>query len=452
MIGEGLRIAAIAAIAVGCALPSPAGATVSVRKSKTITVKALVPATQLTLQARTVGCSKHVNVTFLLNGKRLGRTTFKSRKLRVLIYPVTIRRAGKQKLRIRLRSVRKPCRLRIGMTTLGGPAPAAKTKRAPSRPLPDPATAPKRKVPLGAAMEWRSASWWMDTDYQNAFTRNFDGLTPENVMKMEYLEPEQGKFDFNYADSLMEFAEKNGKSVRGHALVWHQQLPRWITSKRWNRDALNKELELYIKTVVGHYRGRIAEWDVANEVFNEDGSWRDSVFYEALGPDFVANALRWAHEADPSAKLYINDFNIEYDRPKAAALEALVRKLKAEGVPLDGVGLQMHWDEGTPPSAMDVQSSLRRYTDLGVDVQITEMDVAIDPAYADDVEHRENQALQYEAAALACNAVVQCTKFTVWGVSDKYTWRGSATVPLLLDAKYGRKSAYDRVRGAFAGS
>jgi endo-1,4-beta-xylanase len=298
-------------------------------------------------------------------------------------------------------------------------------------------------------MEWRSASFWTDSAYQAAFTQNFDALTPENVMKMEYLEPERGKFDFTYADSLMEFAEKNAKSVHGHALIWHQQLPRWIRSKRWSRDELNKEVELYIKTVVGHYRGRVAEWDVVNEVLNEDGSWRDSVFYEALGSDFVANAFRWAHEADPGAKLYINDFNTEHEGPKSDAMVALVKQLRADGVPIHGVGLQMHWDEGPPPSAMDVQRALRRYADLGVEVQITEMDVAVNPAYNQHAEHLENQARQYEAAALACNVVVECTKFTVWGVSDKYTWRGSATVPLLLNDSYARKPAYDLVRAAF---
>ena len=110
----------------------------------------------------------------------------------------------------------------------------------------------------------------------------------------------------------------------------------------------------------------------------------------------------------------------------------------------------MHWDEGAPPTAMEVQRWLRRYSDLGVEVQVTEMDVAIEPVYADNAEHVENQARQYEAAALACNVVVACTKFTVWGVSDKYTWRGSATVPLLLNNAYGRKRPYELVRAAFA--
>lgn len=437
-----------AATAALFALPVNAGATVVVRKAKTVKVTAGAPATLLTMQSRAAGCTKPPRLTLVLKGRRIAHQALRPRKLQHLSFPVVVKHAGTYKVKARLRTGERSCRVRLGLAAFGGPAPAARSKSSPV--LPDPMLAPKRAVPLGAAVEWRSLSWQTDSDYHRAFTSNFESLTPENVMKMEYLEPERGEFDFNYADSLVDFAAKNGKEVRGHALVWHQQLPKWITSKRWSRDELNKELELYIKTVVGHYRGRIAEWDVANEVIDNHGNWRESPFYEALGEDFVANAFRWAHEADPGAKLYLNDFDIEFDGVKADKTVALVKKLRAEGVPIHGVGLQMHWDEGAPPAPAEVQRWLRRYADLGVEVQITEMDVAIEPAYNQHPEHLENQAKQYESAAIACNAVVQCTKFTVWGVSDKYTWRGSQTVPLLLTESYARKRAYELVRGAFA--
>ena len=444
---------AVTALAAGCLVPGTAGAaskTLVVKDARTVKLLATAPASELTLQVRAAGCAGPTTLTGVLRGERVLLERLKGRKLRALRVAVRALQ-GVNRFRFTVEGRGKLCRVRIGMVSLGGPPPAplkpAKVKK--ERPLPDPATAPKRFVPLGAAVEWRSMDFWSDSQYQSAFASNFDSLTPENVMKMEYLEPEQGRFDFFYADSLADFARDNGKAVRGHALVWHEQLPKWLVERRWSRDEMTAQLKLYVETVVGHYRGRVAEWDVVNEIFNEDGTYRDSVFYESMGPDFVEQAFRWAHASDPSAKLFINDFKIEGDNPKAAALVKLVKALKARDVPIHGVGLQMHWDEGTPPSAAIVQRWLQRFADLGVEVQITEMDVAMEPAFAQHADHRANQEAQYAAAAQACNAVPACTKFTVWGVSDRYTWRGSETAPLLLDVNYNRKPAYDLVRAAF---
>lgn len=167
--------------------------------------------------------------------------------------------------------------------------------------------------------------------YGDVAAAQFSSLTPGNAMKWGSVEPSQGVFDWTEADQIVAFAQAHGQQVRGHTLVWHNQNPNWLTGGSWTPDRLSTLLRNHIDTEVGRYKGRIAAWDVVNEAFNEDGTYRPTLWYQGLGADYIANALTWARAADPAAKLYINDYNVEGVNAKSTALYDLVRSLKARG-------------------------------------------------------------------------------------------------------------------------
>jgi endo-1,4-beta-xylanase len=281
----------------------------------------------------------------------------------------------------------------------------------------------------------------------------FSSVTPENAAKWEVLRPTQDTFDFEAFDAVVDAAEANGQRVRGHTLLWHSQNPAWLTSGTFTPDELRELLQEHITTVVGRYAGRVAEWDVANEIFTDDGVLRqENPFIAALGVGIVADALRWAHEADPEAKLFLNDYDVETPGPKVDAYLALVADLQAQGVPLDGMGLQSHLSTqlGRPKA---LQSVIESFAALDLDVEITELDVRMPvsggaPSDAD----LQGQAEYFADVAAACMAVERCTGITVWGVSDKNSWvpftfpgEGAA---LMFDEELAPKPAFGAFRDA----
>lgn len=282
--------------------------------------------------------------------------------------------------------------------------------------------------------------------YEQTLASSFDSVTPENEMKMDALAPARGRWSFGAADQFVSLAERLGKSVRGHTLVWHDQLPGWLTSRTWTRDELLGVMRDHIKAVMGHYRGRVAEWDVVNEPFEADGSLRHSIWLDVIGRDYIDYAFRWARAADPSAKLYLNDFDVEKGGAKGDALTALAGDLVRRGVPIDGVGFQMHVQTTFYPSRAELDLALRRMTDLGLDVEITEMDVGSSETPGTEGERDAAAAEVYRLAAEACQGNARCSRFTTWGVSDKSTWRGTAERPLLFDTGFAAKPAYEIVR------
>lgn len=302
-----------------------------------------------------------------------------------------------------------------------------------------------RSLPLGTTVWWR---YLEDNPVARAVVaREFDSVTTENDLKMEFVQPREGEFDFQAGDELVGFARRHGMEIRGHTLVWGQQLPRWLTEPRdpWSRDELISILTNHIRTVVGRYRGQIAEWDVVNEAIAEDGSYTRNFWLEGIGPEYIELAFRWAREADPTARLFYNDFGIEGANPRSDAVFDLAADLRRRGVPIDGVGSQRHSFLGDVTSEADVVASLRRFASLGLRVRITEMDVTIPPANVAPSSLRA-QAKLYRETASACRRVRACTGFTVWGVSDPFSWRGAETTPLFLDASYLGKPAYYAVR------
>lgn len=210
----------------------------------------------------------------------------------------------------------------------------------------------------------------------DAITRTqFSSVTPENVMKWDAIEPQRGKLDFTAADELVAFAKKNHQLVRGHTLVWYDQLPQWLVDigPSLTKQQATQILRQHIRDEMGHFKGRIWQWDVVNEAFEEDGALRDDLWLQKIGPDYIAKAFRWAHEADPKALLVYNDYNIEYGGPKQEAAYALVQRLKEDRVPIDGVGFQTHLD--TQYDVPDLQATMQRFARLGLKTAETEVDV-----------------------------------------------------------------------------
>ncbi|MGW9193190.1 endo-1,4-beta-xylanase [Micromonospora chersina] len=296
----------------------------------------------------------------------------------------------------------------------GRPSTAAwQTPAGPDRPTLRGAAPPN--VRIGTAVDSRL----LDTDprYRATLAADFNAVTPEYVMKWAALEPAPDRYDWDAADRLVAFAEANGQAVYGHALVWHNSVPAWV-SESWSPAQLRELLRKHITTVVSRYRGKVWAWDVVNEALAENGTLRQSFWLRKLGPGYLADAFRWAHEADPDARLFINDYGTEGRTKKADALWRLVRQLRSQGVPVQGVGFQSHLRGDQDPT--DIAGNLRRFAALGVSVAVTELDVRLKlPATP---EKLVGQALLYQHVLEACLAVPTCESFTLWGFTDASSW------------------------------
>ncbi|WCN04742.1 endo-1,4-beta-xylanase [Streptomyces sp. M92] len=280
-----------------------------------------------------------------------------------------------------------------------------------------------------------------EADYVSTLNREFNSATPENEMKWDATEPTRGTFTFSAADRVVDHAQAQGMDVRGHTLVWHSQLPSWVGGL--GAADLRTAMNNHINRVMGYYKGEIHSWDVVNEAFQDGGSGarRSSPFQDKLGDGYIEEAFRTARAADPAAKLCYNDYNTDGINAKSTAVYDMVKDFKSRGVPIDCVGFQGHFNSNSPVPA-DRRANLQRFADLGVDVQITELDIeGSGAAQADD----------YARVVEACLAVDRCTGITVWGVTDKYSWRSGGT-PLLFDGDYAAKPAYDAVLTALGGT
>ena len=285
---------------------------------------------------------------------------------------------------------------------------------------------------FGAAV---AAGKLSNSTYTGILDREFNMITPENEMKWDATEPSQGQFRYTSADQIVAHAQAHGQRMRGHALTWHQQQPGW--AQNLSGTALRNAMINHITNVAGHYKGKIYAWDVVNEAFADGGSGgrRDSNL-QRTGNDWIEVAFRTARAADPGAKLCYNDYNTDGINAKSTGIYNMVRDFKSRGVPIDCVGFQSHLG-GLPPS--DYQANLQRFADLGVEVQITELDIS-----------GSNQATAYANVVKACLAVSRCAGITVWGIRDSDSWRTGEN-PLLFDANGNKKASYTSTLNALNG-
>src|SRR5262245_11645342 len=281
--------------------------------------------------------------------------------------------------------------------------------------------------------------------YGHTLSREFSVLTPENEMKWARIHPQQFQYNFSQPDAMMAFAASNDLLVHGHTLVWHRQVPEWLSAGTFTREEMINILRSHIYTVAGRYRGRyLVAWDVVNEAVESDGTLRKTLWLDRIGPDYIDLAFRFASEADRNAKLIYNDFSYEPIGTKSTGVYNLVSGMLARGIPVHGVGFQMH----LTTSGIDVSSfaqNMRRFADLGLEIYITEMDVRSRlPATPSQLA---TQANIYRDVLDACLGQPACKAFQTWGFTDAHSWipqffQGFRAA-LLFDKNYQPKSAYE---------
>jgi endo-1,4-beta-xylanase len=321
----------------------------------------------------------------------------------------------------------------------------------PSRPLRYLAAARGRWI--GTAV--RPEDLAVDTRYGLTAAREFNMVTPENAMKFAETEPAPGRFDFRRGDEVVAFAKAHGMVVRGHTLVWGKDLPAWLLDGHYDADQLLNILHDHITTEVAHFRGQVVSWDVVNEALDDQGNLKRTFWLRGIGSSYIGLAFQWAHEADPAALLYYNDGGAEALGQKSQAVYALIGRLRRQGVPVGGVGLQTHVLTALPPDTRAMAANMRRLVALGLQVEVTELDAAIagTPTGAELAE----QARLYFSVVRACVTTHGCAGVVMWGFTDRYSWiprsypypgMGSADI---YNADFSPKPARAAVARALAG-
>jgi endo-1,4-beta-xylanase len=308
-----------------------------------------------------------------------------------------------------------------------------------------------------------------DTVANSLIKQQFNTVTPENIMKAEIIEPSWNKFNFDLADKLVAYAAKNNIKVNAHNLIWHSQLPAFMQHMQ-SADSVKQYFVHHITTVASHYDGKVYSWDVVNEALNEDGTLRNSIFLQKLGPDYIVDAFHLAQKASPHSKLYYNDYNIEQPAKRKGTIE-LIKKIQAVGVRIDGVGIQGHWRADNVPMK-DIEESIKEFSALGIEVMFTELDLSVlrnpwDNATADVSATAKGDSgmnpyanglpdsveqIQAKAYAdlfkLFFKYKGKVSRITFWGVNDGQSWlndwpiRGRTNYPLLFDRNFQPKSAF----------
>lgn len=301
-------------------------------------------------------------------------------------------------------------------------------------------------------------SLFSEPAYAETLGREFNMVEAEDAMKWWTVRKDPNYFDFRQADDVVHFARAHGMRIRGHCLVWDHDNPGWLTQGHFSSEQLSHLLHDHIARVMQTYMGEVFTWDVVNEAFDEQGKLRDSIWYDkpgiglaGQGTAYIEQAFRWAHEADPQALLFYNDNGAEGLGKKSDAIYEMVKDFKRRGVPIDGVGLQMHIS-GLAFDAAAVGANIARLAALGLQVHITELDMSlpIDASGQASKEDLLHQADLYRSVVRACLQNPGCTAIQTWGFTDKYSWIGSHTrgtrgAALPFDRAYKPKPAYEAV-------
>lgn len=293
---------------------------------------------------------------------------------------------------------------------------------------------------------------------QEMVVRNFNIMTDENALKWSLVHPTPTYYNFAVPDAMVAFATQHNMQVVGHCLIWHNSVPDWVfqdvNGKPVSREELLRRMEEHIKTVVGHYRGKVRGWDVVNEALDAEGGWRDTPWYRILGEEYIVKAFEWAHEADPNAELYYNDYNLE-DPLKLQGVVRIVEMLQKRGIRIDAVGDQGHWSLRSP-SVAQIDATIKRLAALGVHVNISELDISMQSALVSagaksltpQLEHQQAQRYKELFDTFSKNSAV-IDRVTFWGITDNDSWLhykySGADFPLLFDGAGNYKEAYQAI-------
>jgi endo-1,4-beta-xylanase len=308
-------------------------------------------------------------------------------------------------------------------------------------------------IHIGAAA---ISNFFNESRYCPTLAGQFNMLVADWEMKFDPTEKERNVFDFTGGDVLVHFAETNNMAVRGHALIWHQAVPSWVTGGTWTKSELLSIMQNHITRVVDHFEGRVGWWDVVNEAISDSPPYNlrtDSIWYQVIGSEYIDDAFIAARAADPGVKLFYNDYGGEGQTGKADAIYNLVKGMRDRGIPIDGVGFQTHLVTDGYPLNADFEANLKRFTDLGLEVHITEMDIRLPiPASTSDLD-LQGQIYHDIMAAVLRNPKI--TAFLTWGFTDKHSWIDSCYPgygqSLLFDNNYQKKAAYYGVQNALKG-
>ncbi|KAJ0330108.1 hypothetical protein COL922a_012598 [Colletotrichum nupharicola] len=280
-------------------------------------------------------------------------------------------------------------------------------------------------------------------------TGEFGLLVPENSQKWHATEKTQGQFTFTNPDAVRAVGVANKQMMRCHALTWHSQLPSFVSQGTWTPETLTPVTKAHISNTVAHFAGACYSWDVVNEALADNGTLRDSVFSRTLGQDFIPISFRAAAAADPAARLYYNDFSLEFNSKKTDGAVKIVQDLKAAGVKIDGLGLQAHLEVGKTPSPQTLSKVMSRFTDMRLEVVLTELDIRHGKVPPDDAAVQQ-QAKDYASVVKTCVDAKGCVGVVVWEFTDKYSWipstfqgQGDAC---LFDKDMNPKPAYDGIK------
>ena len=334
----------------------------------------------------------------------------------------------------------------------------------------------KGKFYIGTALSSQQY-WERDTANADIAKQHFNAVVAENSMKSMYLQPNEGEFKFEDADRFVEFGEQNDMWITGHCLIWHSQLPGWFcvdeNGENVTPEVLKARMQSHISTVVKRYKGRIKGWDVVNEAILDNGDYRNSKFYEILGEEFIPLAFQYAHEADPDAELYYNDYN-EWHSGKRETIVKMINTMKERGIRIDAIGMQGHVGMENP-SIAEYEEAILAYTNAGVNVMITEFDLSILPSprrgigadLSVDIEYQQEinpytEGVPDDVSVMWTNRMLdffklflkyqgKVTRVTMWGVSDGVSWknnhpvRGRTDYPLFFDRNHQTKPVVEEI-------
>ena len=321
----------------------------------------------------------------------------------------------------------------------------------PVAPAPDVSLQKDLPFPFGGALNVSLLK--NNTKYRDIVLKEYNSITGENAMKFASVHPSEKTYNWTDADYLVDFAAKHGKRVHGHTLNWYKSLPEWVMNFEGTSADWESLLKTHIQTVVRHFKGKVGSWDVVNEAFEEDGTYRNSIWVQKLGIDYIARAFQYAHEADPDALLFYNDYGHEFGVTKRTAILSLVNSLKNRGIPIHGIGMQMH--TRVTQSDTNLQNAISSAAATGLKVHISELDIALNPdnnaSMIFTAGLAEQQAKKYTTIVKAFNAIPAAQKFgiTTWNVSDADSWipghYNRPDWPLPFNDKYERKPAYQGI-------